>query len=339
MPKKDSDPFSCFQLPDGRWRAVAQTRDQAGRLRPKPIERKTEKLAREAMRDYLRAAGRLNPTAGMSVAAMLEAYDARCVAKKRSANTLRKYRRYQKHWTETIGHVPVERLMPAQIEAALEEYEGGPDAISARAYLRAAINKVARKAAPTLGNAAALAEPPEYRAKAPVKLTESGLADVLRSEPDPTLRALWLVYAAVGIRPVEGRTLMWSEIEEREDGMWIRKIESKSEEGKRPVPVPKDVAQALRELPKTAMYLFHSRHTNRPFAESTVREYWIKAVERAGLPPGTNLYQLRHLFGTVTARRHKDHVLRRLMRHSSVQTSKQYYVDEFDSELRKAVDD
>lgn len=40
---------------------------------------------------------------------------------------------------------------------------------------------------------------------------------------------------------------------------------------------------------------------------------------------------------TDMARKHRDHVLKRLMRHTDVRTTKQYHVDE-DDELRKAFD-
>ena len=339
MPKKDADPFSCFQLASGRWRAVAQTRDAAGKLKPTAKERQTEKEARQAMRDHLRTTGRLAPSASMTVAAMLDAFLVRCEAKGRAPNTLRKYRRYARLVSEQIGHHPIDKLMPSHVEAMMDSFAGAPDANCARSCLRAAINKVARKGAPSLPNVAELADPREHRAKRPTKLTEKGMEDVLAAEVDDALRVLWLLLGSTGIRPVEARTLLWAELEDWEDGMWLRKATAKTEEGKRPIPVPKPVAAEIRKLRKSGLFVFPSPFTGKPYNETSVQDRWKVAVAAAGLAEDITLYQLRHLFGTIKARKVPDHVLKRLMRHRDIRTTKTYYVDEFDDELRKVADE
>ncbi len=331
-------PFSCFELNDGRWRAVAQLKDEADRpLKPKTIERKTKLLATKAMEAFLASYSRLRPSPSMTVAACLDAFIIRCEKKGRAGSTLRVYRLWKDtHIVPAIGHLQVKALNPNHVEAMIEDL---PDvtAIRVRGLLRAAINKVARKVDINLVNVAKLAEPPSYQPETARQLLFEDFAKIIESESDPIKRALWLLYADTGLRPIEGRMLTWPELEKREDGVWIRLQKSKTPAGKRPFPITKSLAATLEAIPKTSIFLFPSPVTGEPYNETTICGWWKDAQIEAGVPV-TKLYALRHFFASQKAMKVKDHVLKRFMRHTDIRTTKQYYTDAEDADLRLAVE-
>lgn len=325
-----------FQTKEGKWRAVCTApQSQTGIKKPKAFERKTEALARKAMLQWLRETGRYHPAPTMSVSAMMDAYVERCIERKRADKTIRDYKSQRdKHITPAIGHIPVNELTPFDVERMLQTIDGAKAANNVRATLRAAINKIARKADPKLPNVAALAEPESYDRRARVQITWADFAKVFDAEESPVWRAHWLLLAQTGLRPIEARNLTWTEIESHEDGMWIMLAASKTPEGRKPVPLPAETAAAIESLPRTAVYVFPCPG-GKACNETTIGNYWREVRDRAGIPKCT-LYGLRHLYGSHLARTVSDDILRRLMRHTDVRTTKQYYVEAFRDDLRKA---
>ncbi len=323
---------------EGGFRAVVQVTDELGRSRPLTRRGPTAAKARKAVEEAAAAATRLRPSAKMSVSALCDAYIKRCEEKERAETTMRDYRGISAHIKEHLGHLPVSSLTAAHIEEMLRKCGGdGKRAINTRAFLRAAINRIARKAEPTLPNVAAIAEPPKsYKPKDGLQLTEENLHKVMEKEKDPMRRAVFLLLADTGLRPVEARMLTWFEISERSDGHWIGLERSKTEEGLKPVPLSAHVVKAIEALPKKSSYIFQSSvKADCPFGETCLRDWWREAQERADVPV-TNLYELRHFFGSMMAKKVKEDVLARLMRHTDSRTSFQYYVRAFDEDLRKA---
>ncbi len=287
------------------------------------------------MEDWLRQTNRLIPSPGMTVAAMMDAYLDRCIEKGRASSTIGDYRRQiENHINPTIGHIRIDELSPYGVERMCQGIAGKKAAGNVRATLRAAINKIARKADPQLGNAAALADPPAYRRRARVQITWESVAKILAAEEDPLWRAHWLLLAQTGMRPKSVRELTWTEIVRRPDGLWVQLAASKTPEGLKPRPIPPEAAAALDALPRTSVYVFPCPHGG-PCNATTIGKYWRAVRDRAGLPPCT-LYQLRHLYGSHIARTASEEVLRSLMAHTDVRTTRQYYVEAFPADLRKA---
>lgn len=301
----------------------------------KTLERKTEAKAREEMNKFLTETNRLRPSPTMSVCAMCEAFIIQCEEEKLAPKTIKGYRDALRLYVkDSIGHIPVNALTPAHVQGMMKGL-GAKTAINARAFVRVAINRIARVADHKLGNVAELARPPRYQRGVMRNLTPETYAKVIETETYELARAMWLLLGETGLRPTEARELLWPEIVKREDGYWIALEESKTAEGTKPVPVPDHVAAALLALPRTSLFVF-ANSKGKPFNETTVCGWW-KAAQVAAEVPVTNLYSLRHYFGSVLASKVPDHILKRRMRHTNVKTSKQYYVEAFDAELRASV--
>jgi integrase len=71
--------------------------------------------------------------------------------------------------------------------------------------------------------------------------------------------------------------------------------------------------------------------------QPNLRRAWLRALSAAGVPE-TNIYQLRKLFGSMHAKSVNDVTLKRLMRHTDIRTTKMFYVEAFDEDLRAAVE-
>ena len=107
---------------------------------------------------------------------------------------------------------------------------------------------------------------------------------------------------------------------------------SKTHEGKKPIPMTDTAQAAIKKVASHAVYVFANPKTGEPYREW----FWRSRYKKAG-PAGTSLYAIRHTFGSQMAKRVRDDVLKRLMRHTDVRTTKRYYVDVEREELRAAV--
>lgn len=331
----------AFQLKNGKWREVAQVKDQYGKSRPLMKEGKTAKEAEDKLRKALAAYIPSIPTPKTTVDEGCAIYLERCKTKGRKAKTIEDYRKYKDGVVKrTIGHKKAALVTAHDIDAMLEEIKGKVARQRCREFLRAVWNKVFLKGGICVTNAPALSDAPEHSPSRKAKLTPANFKRILTKESDPIRKALWLVFADSGYRPFEIRTLKWSELRRQDDGIWIVKEDAKTDEGKKPRPLTKAAAEALFSLPSTSpVYVFPSNRTGVPWNERTIRDWWTQAQEAVTGIPITDLYELRHFFGSRMARVVKDDVLKRLMGHKDVRTSKQYYVEPFEEDLRAAVEE
>lgn len=334
---------SIFPIEGGkRYKATLTLKDAFGVPFRKHFTGTDPKKLRKRMNAWAEQYDSGKPTEAMSVEKVCELAITACAEKGRAPKTVSGYRQLLKsHISPVIGKVRIDQLTPAHVERmmTLMEQKGiGPQTQAlTRGFLRMAINRVALKGGYVSTNAAGLADPPRVRHQSRATLEPADLEKILAAEQKPVNRAMWLFLASTGLRPSEARGLLWRDLEKRKDGWWIRLRESKTQDGLLPVPVPESVMRELNSLPKSSLYVFTSA-TGQPFDESNLRRDWVAVLKKAELPY-TNLYQLRKLFGTLKARKVSDSVLRRLMRHSDVRTTKQFYVSAIEDDLRKAVED
>lgn len=334
---------SIFPVEGGkRYRGVLYLKDEFGVSFRKEFSGTDAKKLKKRINAYALQYEAGKPTKAMQVGRMCELAIEACEKKGRAPKTIRGYKQIlASHIQPAIGAVKISELQPAHVERLMDGMRakgiGGQTQVLTRGFLRMAINRVALKGGYVQTNAAALADPPKVKHRPRQPLEPQHFAMILEAEESPMHRALWLLLASTGLRPSEARGLLWRDLYEQPDGWWLKLRESKTEEGKQPVPIPATVMSALQALTKESLYVF-STSNGTPFNESNLRRDWVDVLEKAGLPY-TNLYQLRKLFGTLKARKVKDDVLRRLMRHTDVRTTKQFYIGALEEDLRAAVED
>ncbi|MCH8978033.1 MAG: tyrosine-type recombinase/integrase [Armatimonadetes bacterium] len=332
---------SVFETPIG-WRGKVPYKAANGRTRFKWFRGKSRKNVRDQIRRFLDTRQLEVPEPDMDVAQLCAMAIAHAESRDCAEKTVRGYRNYTKtHIGPALGRTKVADLQPWHVEELMDGMGTSRQTkLLVRAFLRTALNRVAVKFGIVTRNAAALADPPARErgatdSRAP--LTTESLNAILDAETNPVLQCLYLTIASTGLRITEATRLTWHEIHERDDGRWIMLTHSKTDAGLAAIPVPDATWREIEALGKRSVCVFPTS-VGTPFNESNLRRAWARTLKRAGVRY-TNLYRLRKLYGSLKARKVSDVILKRLMRHTDVRTTKQFYVEPFDEDLRDAVED
>lgn len=168
---------------------------------------------------------------------------------------------------------------------------------------------------------------PERRIERVVKFSEE--KKYLAAAP-PFLRDAAIIMLEMGLRPSEVMR-----IHSRDLNLWasppvLRIPDSKTESGRREVPIPARALAVLRERSARAKngYLFPFRtgdehDEKRPMVE--LRKAHARTLKAAGIVDPFRIYDLRHTFGTRAAEAGTDPLtLQRIMGHASLQTTGLY---------------
>jgi integrase len=332
----ENELMTIFKYENGYRAKVTYSLD--GRSLAKYFRGRTRAEVRSKATAYLETHNLSAPDPGMTVEKCCQLAIQRAEQRGCRPSTLRLYKGFLDRHVRSIARRPVAEIKPWDVENLMSKMETGRQTkLLVRGFLRMAINKVAIKSGIVTQNAAALADTPRKTRQAQKpRLTPEDLTRILNSEDDPTRRAMYLTIATTGLRVGEAMMLTWSEIKRREDGYWIELTQSKTEEGLEPIPIPSTTWTEIEALGKRAVFVFPNS-VGTPYDQPNLRRQWLKALSKAGVQE-TNIYKLRHLFGTVHARNVSDVVLKRLMRHTDVRTSKQYYATALEADLRAAVE-
>jgi integrase len=135
-------------------------------------------------------------------------------------------------------------------------------------------------------------EPDKWQEPMTAEEFEEALAKVEQAD----IRTMLATLRWTGLRPKGVRELLWSELEEKDGRLFIRKQTAKRTSGKRPVFVPKVAADMIREMPRTSLFVFPSPKTGKPYAETHVAKIW-----RGVRPNDRGVYDLKHLRVTELA--------------------------------------
>ncbi|MEA2554150.1 MAG: integrase [Fimbriimonadaceae bacterium] len=352
--------MGVFQLGNGRWRGVLTYKDEFGVSQHKQFSGKTAAIVKRRMKTFREREEAGQVPDNMTVDRLCEIAIERCEEKGLESKTLTGYKDYRRlHINPTIGAVKIQELKPVHVERMMKLMLKGQTWVSrqeknktvyqqpceigtallCRNFLRMALNRVGIKEGLIEKNAAALADLPEKITRRTFgKLSQSDVEKIIDLEPRQELKALWITLATLGHRPDEGIHLAWPYFYEQEDGWWVKLPKSKSEEGKMPVPVPAKLMEVLQTLPRRSVSFVFTTEKGTPFSYRNISRAWLGALDRAQVPR-TRLYELRHYCGAMRSRTVKDDVLRRLMRHTDVRTTKQYYVYAFAEDMRRAVEE
>lgn len=351
--------MSVFRLKDGTYRGVIYVKDAYGQSKRKEFRGKTERAVKRKIKDFEIEYQGKYPTPDMTVKDMCrQAIDSRKLAG-RSENTIDLYEGFLKNHIEpSIGLIPVTKLTPYHIEELIRTMSGKDGKKNAkpvssqtktlvRNFLRMAINKVAMKARIVQTNVAELSDAPKVEHQARPKLTREWLQTILKYEENPTMKALWLFLASTGLRPIEALNLTWEEVWKDDNGPWIQLLNAKTPKGREPIPLSKAIHEGL---PKHGSKYVFASEKGTAIDYHNMRRSWYATIDKANKDlrkdnplapqiPQCTPYSLRKLFGSTLAKTAPDHVLRDLMRHTDIRTTKQFYVGAFDNDKRSAVDE
>lgn len=173
------------------------------------------------------------------------------------------------------------------------------------------------------------------------KMTWPILTEILKHEPSPIYRELFLFLAETGLRPDrEALDLRISNVVWKMDLRWVRVEESKTEAGERMVPIPDYLANSIVARLEEASnaesngrvgsdvidpLLFPSTVGTRLGYANVIR-HWKKLVEASG-ETYTNLYQLRKLATREFRKDLSDESLIALVGHTDISVTREHYLD------------
>lgn len=320
MPVVNECGYSVFEIKGGRFRCTGKIG-----LRDVTREAKTKEGAIAKWLEEKRRGGPPEPKA--TVNEICEAYIDRCKRMGRAPNTIRDYETNLKRIAaHPIHKVKISALTATMVDDFLAELPTAT-AINTRSFMRAAINRIARKNQIVGENVVEFSDPIKRAEGERRPISFEVYVQVLKAERDPLLLAFWLVLGSAGMRPEEVQQLKWREVLEDEGGTYLKKTKAKTPKGTKPVPLPAMAAAALNDLPRTSEYCFPStvkKMKGAPFGMTYFTAKWYDAQVTAGVEP-TNIYQLRHMFATVMSRLVAEATLADLMRHTDPRTTRRYY--------------
>ena len=152
-----------------------------------------------------------------------------------------------------------------------------------------------------------------------------GELDRLFAACEPENHAIFATLLLTGLRKEELTNLMWDDADLKKGRILVRAKEgfAPKDYEERDIPIPPDLAQILRKLPRTSTWVFPSRKGKRLGRNEALRR--LKDVtERAGVKHST-LHKFRHTYATRLLERGCDIVtLQHLLGHSDLDTTRQY---------------
>ncbi len=253
-----------YRRADGRWVAELSYQDADGRPKRRTVYGRTQTEARAKLRDARQRveSGAPIQDASVTVAAWLvewctkalEASDRKRATKDLYATMVRA------HLTPTLGHLPLGRLRPSDVEALIvSKRDAGLSASTVRTIytvLRAALEVAVRDGLVRTNVAAAVRRPVAERTDA-VYLTAAQAQVLLTTMAGDRLEGLYRVMLATGLRRGEALALHWGDVDLEVGVVRVRRTlgrtskglevsEPKTERSRRTVPLPRSAVETLR---------------------------------------------------------------------------------------------
>ncbi|HZT66039.1 MAG TPA: site-specific integrase [Acidimicrobiales bacterium] len=333
--------------PDGRWEATVEIGALGGRRRRKYVYGRT----RADVVANLRSA-QANVDAGLPLidertrlGTFLDLWLEEVVRPTRQQATFHGYEaNVRLHIKPVLGHVPLARLSPPDVQAFLnlKRQEGlAPRTVQyVHATLRRALT-IALRWGYVSRNVATLVEPVTLQREPVVPLTVEEARRLLEAAARDRLGAFYAVAVAVGLRPSEALGLRWEDLDldagvlrvrhalERRDGQFVLK-EPKSRTSRRTVALPSVCLDALRvhrrrqlEERLLAGPLWEDRDlvfatpTGGPISRTVVSHRFARLQKEAGVPHH-RLYDCRHTAASLLlAQNVHPRVVMEVLGHSS----------------------
>lgn len=353
------------ELPNGRWRAFLDAKDEDGTRRRISATGRTRTEAMERARAKLDdsengwTSDRM-PTVGEWCTQWVE----EVIKPRRAPNTYRAYKsRIQSAIIPCIGKVPLNQLRPSHVRR-LEQFDtsgharsssGRTQRLTQTVLLRAMDAAVAERLVDR--NPAASCERPPANRVAVSVLTPVQAARLINMEPDPQWRLIWRLLFVTGMRVGELGGLTPGEIRESDGvtridveqqlqrfpgtspddmprgyehrslggGWWL--VRPKTRNGVRPIPLPADLARDLKRH-ATGIEdddLMFRSSRGNPLGREAISHRLDMATKRAGLPH-VNVHSARHTMATMLAMLEVPDAYREiLVGHADIDTTNHVY--------------
>ncbi len=199
---------------------------------------------------------------------------------------------------------------------------------SVRSCLQAAVDEGLIEHNPAVGIKPYRERPPRDRT-----LSDKELKRVLKAidaEPDPHVRAAFLLLIETGARRSEALRARWEDFDFKA-GTW--RIPSPKAGHPQIVPLPASAAAVLRALPRVGEYLVPGRDPSKHRVD--LKKPWDRIREQAEVS-NVHIHDIRRTFGLAVSRRAGLQVASRLLRHADVRVTERVYAPLGLDELRKA---
>jgi len=318
---------SIYRTAGGAWRGALLVPDPAtGRPTRRYLSGPTADAVRRKMTRLRADVDRGTTSAGprLTTGAYLRTWVG-TIAPTIRPSTLRGYRGHvDAYWIPLLGAVPLARLNPADVEAAMATLGGrgvGPSTIrGARSTLRRALGRAVRDGLVSR-NAATLAAPPRLAARDIDYLTPAQVRTVIEVTSGDELGAAWTVAVTTGLRLGELLGLSWADV--AAGTLTVRRSlardaaggwslgETKTSRSRRTIPLPAAARAALedqrgrqdaaRSRAGTAWQdsadLVFTDVVGRPLRPTDVSKAWRRTADRLGIT--VPFRALRHTAATL----------------------------------------
>lgn len=264
MSRRANGEGSVCRRADGRWIAELSYQDADGRGKRRTVYGRTQAEVRAKLRDARQRleSGAPIRDASVTVAAWLVEWCAKALeASDRKRATKDLYATMARaHLTPSLGHLPLARLRPSDVEAMIvAKRDAGLSASTIRTIytvLRAALEVAVRDGLVRTNVAAAVKRPATERTDA-VYLTAEQAQHLLTAVAGDRLEGLYRLMLATGLRRGEALALDWSDLDLEVGVVRIRRTlartskglelsEPKTERSRRTVPLPRSAVETLR---------------------------------------------------------------------------------------------
>lgn len=314
---------SIYQRSDGRWAAVVDVGREGGKRRRKTLYGRTRKEVAERLKIALRAQQQgLLPTGDdrQTVSAFLEWWLAEVVENTVRPSTAVSYAtKVRKHIAPEIGHVPLTKLGPADVQALLNRKLAAGQSARSVQYIHAILRRSlgqAERWGLVPRNVAKLVDPPRVVRPEIVPLSRDEARALLAAAHGDRLEALYTVGIALGLRQGEALALRWDDVDLEEATLRVKRTvqrirgelvygEPKSARSRRALSLPAASVEALKAHRRRQLAerlaafewedndLVFCTQAGRPLDARNVARHFDRMCERAGLGH-RRFHDLRH---------------------------------------------
>lgn len=329
--KRGNGEGSIYQDSAGRWRSVVDLGYRDGRRRRKYLSGRTRAEVAGKLRRLLdeHEAGYEISTDGHAptVEAWLTHWLDTIAVQRVRPSTLTAYRGYvHNRVTPNIGRHRIDRLQPEHLEQLYTQLtaEGlAPASILQIHRIISRALKVATQRGKLRRNVATLVEPPSVTRQEIRPLTAQQVRAILFAARGRRNAARWSVALALGLRQGEALGLSWGAVDldagtiairqalQRQQGRGLVLVPPKSRAGRRTIPMPSQLVEALRahriaqatERLAAGMTwvdsgLVFTGPAGKPIDPRADHHAWQQLLRDAGVPPA-RLHDARHTAATL----------------------------------------